>query len=418
MLKSIEQAITGKKIPFARTPKVKNRTAAPLLYVVVPLPHRRVLGLHPVARRQRAELGQRRVRRVQRRRSPRGRSSPTSASATRSSTSGSGITGRSTSRRTASASRWKPRPTPKCSTGAPCCTTARRRHGAALRDDRARARHRGRHGSGWRQRLGRLRYSRRRSGHREHRTAGRLMSVVQREPQAPEARAAREPQRRLSPLRVIGGSRGRRDRRAGGVAGFQLWSAQADVDAKPWFAGYVDVTATPRFAFEHLGATKTPGCRAVVHRVARRRMRAPLVGRRVHARPGARIASTSTAASRGSSSRAEASPCRSAARRTTSSRSDARTSTALESAYTTVVERYQSGTIDLDLEGDGLANAAASERRATAIAALQKARRADGKPLAVWLTLPVTPSGMHLEAPRTRSRHCSPPRSTSPASTS
>lgn len=37
VLKSIEQAITGKKIPFARTPKVKDRTPAGLLYVVVPL---------------------------------------------------------------------------------------------------------------------------------------------------------------------------------------------------------------------------------------------------------------------------------------------------------------------------------------------------------------------------------------------
>ncbi|HMH59017.1 MAG TPA: glycosyltransferase family 2 protein, partial [Galbitalea sp.] len=36
VLKSIQQAITGKKIPFARTPKVKNRTAAPLIYVVAP----------------------------------------------------------------------------------------------------------------------------------------------------------------------------------------------------------------------------------------------------------------------------------------------------------------------------------------------------------------------------------------------
>jgi len=36
VFKSIEQAITSKKIPFARTPKVRNRTAAPLLYVVAP----------------------------------------------------------------------------------------------------------------------------------------------------------------------------------------------------------------------------------------------------------------------------------------------------------------------------------------------------------------------------------------------
>jgi len=34
--KSIEQAITSKKIPFARTPKVRNRTTTPLLYVAAP----------------------------------------------------------------------------------------------------------------------------------------------------------------------------------------------------------------------------------------------------------------------------------------------------------------------------------------------------------------------------------------------
>jgi len=36
VIKSIEQAVTVKKIPFSRTPKVKDRTAAPLLYVVAP----------------------------------------------------------------------------------------------------------------------------------------------------------------------------------------------------------------------------------------------------------------------------------------------------------------------------------------------------------------------------------------------
>lgn len=37
VLKSIQQALSGKKIPFARTPKVKNRTVSPMLYVVTPL---------------------------------------------------------------------------------------------------------------------------------------------------------------------------------------------------------------------------------------------------------------------------------------------------------------------------------------------------------------------------------------------
>ncbi len=36
VLKSLQQALTGDKIPFARTPKVKNRTAAPAIYVLTP----------------------------------------------------------------------------------------------------------------------------------------------------------------------------------------------------------------------------------------------------------------------------------------------------------------------------------------------------------------------------------------------
>jgi cellulose synthase/poly-beta-1,6-N-acetylglucosamine synthase-like glycosyltransferase len=37
VLKSLQQALSGKKIPFARTPKIKNRTASPLVYVITPL---------------------------------------------------------------------------------------------------------------------------------------------------------------------------------------------------------------------------------------------------------------------------------------------------------------------------------------------------------------------------------------------
>ena len=32
VLKLIQQSFTGEKIPFARTPKVRNRTAAPALH--------------------------------------------------------------------------------------------------------------------------------------------------------------------------------------------------------------------------------------------------------------------------------------------------------------------------------------------------------------------------------------------------
>jgi len=37
VLKSLQQALTSKKIPFARTPKVKNRTVSPMVYVITPL---------------------------------------------------------------------------------------------------------------------------------------------------------------------------------------------------------------------------------------------------------------------------------------------------------------------------------------------------------------------------------------------
>lgn len=37
VIKSLQQALTGEKIPFARTPKVKDRTAAPWIYAVAPV---------------------------------------------------------------------------------------------------------------------------------------------------------------------------------------------------------------------------------------------------------------------------------------------------------------------------------------------------------------------------------------------
>lgn len=66
----------------------------------------------------------------------------------------------------------------------------------------------------------------------------------------------------------------------------------------------------------------------------------------------------------------------------------------LEKAYKAVLDRYNPATIDFDIEGANLSDPAAWQRRATVIAALQKERANAGKPLAVWLTLPVTPQGL------------------------
>jgi len=63
-------------------------------------------------------------------------------------------------------------------------------------------------------------------------------------------------------------------------------------------------------------------------------------------------------------------------------------------AYSSVVDRYQVNTVDFDIEGDNLADTAAGVRRAKAVAQLQQERSGRGKPLDVWLTLPVSPHGM------------------------
>ncbi|MBN9613480.1 MAG: glycosyl hydrolase family 18, partial [Actinobacteria bacterium] len=66
---------------------------------------------------------------------------------------------------------------------------------------------------------------------------------------------------------------------------------------------------------------------------------------------------------------------------------------ALQSAYTSVIDRYRLSSIDLDIEGDLLRNTAALTRQAEAIAALQGARP-ENRPLDAWLTLPVTTEGL------------------------
>ena len=63
-------------------------------------------------------------------------------------------------------------------------------------------------------------------------------------------------------------------------------------------------------------------------------------------------------------------------------------------AYLAPIERYHASAIDLDLEGQTLANAAADARRAQAIAAVQRRMAARHTSLAVWVTLPVSRAGL------------------------
>ena len=71
--------------------------------------------------------------------------------------------------------------------------------------------------------------------------------------------------------------------------------------------------------------------------------------------------------------------------------------TALTAAYASVVDRYSATAIDLDIEGSVSTDAAVSTRRAAAIAALTTQEAAAGHPIKVWLTLAVGPSGLTSE---------------------
>ncbi len=66
----------------------------------------------------------------------------------------------------------------------------------------------------------------------------------------------------------------------------------------------------------------------------------------------------------------------------------------LTAAYQTVVSAYNLTHLDFDIEGAAVADHASIDRRSQALAALQKSAAAAGKPLAVWFTLPVLPTGL------------------------
>lgn len=67
----------------------------------------------------------------------------------------------------------------------------------------------------------------------------------------------------------------------------------------------------------------------------------------------------------------------------------------LAASYEAVIHRYQATGIDFDLEGSTLTNQEAMVRRSIAIADVQQALHApNGTHLPVWLTLPVTPEGL------------------------
>jgi chitinase len=173
----------------------------------------------------------------------------------------------------------------------------------------------------------------------------------------------------------------------------QYLNERSTVNSKPWFASYVDVTSTPRYAFEELGATE--------HKDA--------VLSFIVALPG----EACTPSWGGAYTMAQATGALDLDRRIERLRQQdgnvavsfggllndelatvCTDKVALKGAYKSVIDKYKIDTIDLDLEKANLSNVEAAERRGEVIAELQKERRAAGKNLAVWVTLPVAPQGL------------------------
>lgn len=201
-------------------------------------------------------------------------------------------------------------------------------------------------------------------------------------------------ERRLSPWRVLLAISILTILVVGSWFGLRYWQAQQnETSHKPWFAGYVDVTSTPTYAFEQLGTTEhrdvmlsfivsmpsdpcTPAWGGA-YTLDKANTTLDLDRRiaRLQQQDG------NIAVSFGGLKNDElAVKCSDTGK--------------LRAAYQSVVERYDATTIDLDLEQSGLTNKDASTRRAAVIAKLQSDRRAAGKKLAVWLTLPVAPQGL------------------------
>ena len=180
----------------------------------------------------------------------------------------------------------------------------------------------------------------------------------------------------------------------GGVIGARSWWSSATTpEVNPWFAGYVDVTATPTFAFEtpksdagknvllsfivaKAGENCTPSWGSVYtmdeaaqsldldRRIARLQQQG---GEPIVSFGGLLNDELSTSCT---------------------------DETELQAAYQSVIDRYDLSTIDLDIEAGNLADVEAGTRRAEVIASLQESQEAAGKNLAVWLTLPVAPTGL------------------------
>jgi cellulose synthase/poly-beta-1,6-N-acetylglucosamine synthase-like glycosyltransferase/chitodextrinase len=202
------------------------------------------------------------------------------------------------------------------------------------------------------------------------------------------------PRRRLSVLRVLTALVVLASVGYGGYASAEtrLFAAPVAVN-QTWFAPYVDVTLTPTYQFQN--SSDNPARQSVLGFVVAASKSDctpswggayPLAAANQQLAVGARIAELQQEGAQAIVSFG--------GQANTSLDAACSNPTQLASAYQSVISAYHLTTIDLDIEGPALDNFAAQQRRAQAIAALEKAN----PKLSVWLTLPVEPSGLQDNA--------------------
>jgi len=209
--------------------------------------------------------------------------------------------------------------------------------------------------------------------------------------------AAPQRTRRLSIPRVLLGVLIVSSLTAGAIFwGVPLWSNAVSATQSPWFAGYVDVTATPTYPFET--PANAAGRDVVLSFIvaAKSDPCSPSWGTHFSLDDAAGSLDLDRRIARLKQNGGEAIVSFGGLTNTELASSCTDPSKLLKS-YSTVIERYGVGTIDLDIEGKNLNNGS-EIRRAQAVAGLQAEQRKSGKGLAVWLTLPVAPSGLPAAA--------------------
>ncbi|GAP54095.1 chitinase [Arthrobacter sp. 92] len=176
-----------------------------------------------------------------------------------------------------------------------------------------------------------------------------------------------------------------------------FWSWRSGLDAgasnPTWFAGYVDVTVSPPYAFEQASTPSTKDVVLAFIVASPDRPCAASWGTGYSLDEAGRVLGLDKRIAALRSKGGSASVSFGGALNTELA-SSCQDESQLRVAYRDVVERYDPAFIEFDLEDANLLDEAAGQRRAKAIAALQGDRGTSGKKLGVWMTLPVTPRGL------------------------